>query len=280
MSEKVIHETREYGRFQRHTSENRPLDLKKHGKLFESMKRYGFLRCFPIVVVRRADGKLVVKDGQHRLAIAETLGLPIYYVIEEADFDVAFVCRTQKNWQAKDYALRWAAMGNTEYQQALDFAEHYGIPVGLTFSLLAGTVSFTNCNEQFYSGTWRIRDLSYGVRVASLYQALREISHDAMGSARVIEALMMVCRVNEFDQERLLANARKASGELKTYSTKEGYLDAMEDLYNRGKVKAVGLKALAINAMRERNAAKKKKQAKAPAAPPAAAPEAPPAWPT
>jgi ParB-like chromosome segregation protein Spo0J len=77
---KKIVNTRNYRLFERDSGENRPLDIKKHKKLMESMKKYGFLEVFPVVVTRNGGDKLIVKDGQHRIAIAEALGLPVYYV--------------------------------------------------------------------------------------------------------------------------------------------------------------------------------------------------------
>src|SRR5262245_22388251 len=103
MTKRTIQTTRNYRLFERHEGENRPLNLKKHKKLIESMKRYGFLACFPLVCVRDPDGRLVVKDGQHRLAIAEMLALPVYWIEEAVDFDVAVINCTSKIWALKDY---------------------------------------------------------------------------------------------------------------------------------------------------------------------------------
>ena len=118
--------TKNYRLFHR-SDENRALNLKKHKKLYESMRLYGFLPSFPIVCYRDAKGNLVVKDGQHRLAIAEELGLPVYYVEESIDFDVAVVNCTPKGWTLVDYAQKFAANGVSSYQEHLDFADRFGI---------------------------------------------------------------------------------------------------------------------------------------------------------
>ena len=83
MSNRRIQTTKNYRLFHRHEGENRPLDIKKHRKLSESMQAYGFLSCFPIVCVRDKEHRLVVKDGQHRLSIAESMA-PIIAAMVEA----------------------------------------------------------------------------------------------------------------------------------------------------------------------------------------------------
>ena len=260
-----IRTTKDYGLFQRHSEENRPLDMRKRKKLLESMKLYGFLRCFPIVAVRDGKGTLIVKDGQHRLAIAEKLGLPVYWIEETTDFDVAIVNSAAKGWNLRDYAQKHAANGIKAYQEGLDFAAQYGLSIGPSFALLAGTTSFTNCQAAFMDGTFRIKDRPYADAVAGIYGPLTILSA-AVKNARFIEACMMVCRVESFNGKRLLANAERCREKLAAYSTKDAYLDMLEAVYNFGRKEVVGLKAAAIMAMRQRSAVAPKKKVAQPSA--------------
>ena len=259
MSSKKIQSTKNYRLFTRHSNENRPLDLRKHKKLLESMKLYGFLESFPIVCTRDGDGNLIVKDGQHRLAIAETLGLPVHWVDEKVDFDVAVVNSTAKVWALRDYAQKHAANGIKAYQEGLDFSEQHGLSVGLAFALLAGTISFNNCQEQFIDGVFKVKDRAWAESVAGIYGPLVTMA-PAIKNARLIEACMAVCRVPEFDPKRLLANTERCREKLIAYSTKDAYLDMLETIYNFGRVKLVGLKVAATMAMRERNVIGKPKK--------------------
>lgn len=249
---KKIESTRNYRMFHNNSGENRPLNLKGHKKLVESMKKYGFLQSFPIVVARDGQGRLVVKDGQHRLTIAESLGLPVYWVEDTANFDVAVVNSSAKVWIPRDYAMKYAANGISAYQEGLDFADRHHLPIGVAFGLLAGTVSFTNVEESFYSGAFKIKDKVYADVVASLYNTLVEMSPQVK-SARMLEACMAVCRVPDFDAERLLSGARRCREKLVSYSTKDSYLEMLETLYNYGRNKLVGLRAEATMAMRRRS---------------------------
>lgn len=257
--EKKIQVTKNYRLFGR-SQENRPLDLKKHRKLEQSMKQYGFLACFPIICYRNADKHLIVKDGQHRLAIAETLGLPVHWVEESVDFDVAVINCTAKVWALRDFAQKFAANGIKSYQDGLDFSDAYGLPIGTTFALLGGTTTFSNIQNQFIEGTFRVKDRKWADAVASIYAPLTGMA-PVLKNARFVEACMAICRVREFDPERLIHSAGRCRDKLLSYSTRDAYLDMLEDVYNFHRAKLVGLKSLATMALRDRNATNKKKRA-------------------
>lgn len=248
-----IQSTRNYRLFERvGGKENRPLEPKRHRALLVSMKRFGFLDVFPIVCTRDADGRLIVKDGQHRLSFAETLGLPVHYVVAETEFDVAVVNSSAKPWTVLDYARKYAAQGLAPYAELLEFQERHAIPIGLATSLLSGTTSWGNVREAFYTGVWKIKDRDWADAVAGLYCGMCRMSPE-LKNARFVEACMSVCRVPEFSAERLLTNAARCREKLVPYSTRDAFLEMLENVYNFGRSKMVGLKAAAIMAMRERS---------------------------
>lgn len=256
MSTSRIQSTKDFAIFTR-SPENRPLCLKKHRKLEESLEKYGFLRCFPIVVVRDAKGQLVIKDGQHRLAIASAKGLTVFWVEEKVDFDVAVVNSTAKVWVLADYAQKHAANGLKVYQEGMDFSARHHLPLGTAFALLAGTTSFSNTESEFVDGTFRVKDRTWADSVAGIYSAMTSFS-PSIQSQRFIEACMAVCRAESFDSKRLIQNAGRCREKLVSYSTKEAYLLMIEEVFNFGRVKRVGIKAEAENAMKARNFKKAK----------------------
>jgi hypothetical protein len=249
--------TRNYRLFGRN-DDNRPLNIKKHKKLEKSMKQYGFLACFPIVCVRDASKNLIVKDGQHRLAIAETLGLPVYWIEETVDFDVAIINCTAKTWVLRDYAQKWANGGRKSYQECIEFADIHNLPIGTAAALLAGTTSFGNIDADFTDGVFKVKDRKWADSVAAIYGPLTQMV-PATKNARFIEACMAVCRVAEFDGERLVSNARRCRDKLAAYSTRDAYLQMLEDIYNFGRSRIFALKIEATKVMRERNVANGKK---------------------
>lgn len=255
-----IRSTKNYRLFERHSNENRPLDMTKHRGLLNSMKRYGFLQCFPIVAHGNGNGKLIVKDGQHRLVAAETLGLPVHYVEADIDFDIATVNNAARTWTLADYAHKHAANGIESYREGIEFAELHRLAIGTAFALLAGTTSWGNVKNAFIEGRFEVRDREWADAVAAIYVPMLRMS-PKLRNARFVEACMAICRVPDFDAKRLLSGAERCREKLVPYSTRDAYLDMLEVIYNFGRHQLVGLKAAALMAMRERNfAAKQKKQ--------------------
>ena len=245
-----IQSTKNYAMFKR-SSDNRPTDLKKHKKLIESMRRYGFLKSFPVVCVRE-NGHLVVRDGQHRAMIAESLGLPVHWVEEAVDFDVAVVNSTAKTWAIRDYAAKYAANGIKAYQEGLEFADAHSLPIGTAFALLAGQTRFNNCEDAFKDGTFKVKDRAWAEAVAGVYGPMAAMA-PALKSARFIEACMAVCRVKNFDPQRLLDSAGRCREKLVAYATRDAYLDMLEVVYNFHRKNLFPLRIEALKVMRERN---------------------------
>ncbi len=252
-----INVTKNYKLFGR-SEENRPVNLKKHRPLELSMKEYGFLRSFPISCRRDSTKGLIVKDGQHRLAIAETLGLPVFWVEDPVDFDIAKVNNGQEKWQVRDFADKYAANGITAYRDGLEFADRHRLPIGTAFALLSGYTCFTGCKDAFVAGKFVVKDRKWADNVAAIYVPLVTMA-PLMKNVRFIEACMAVCRVPTFEAKRLLQNAERCREKLVPFSTREAYMDMLESIYNFGRAKLVGLKAEATMLMRERSPIKPKK---------------------
>ena len=253
-----IQATKNYRLFHRHDDENRPLNIATRRKLKESMQLYGFLKCYPIICRRDKNGKLIVKDGQHRLAIAEELGLTVYWINDDADFDVAIVNSAAKGWVNKDYALKWAANGITAYQEILDLADRFKMQVSNAAALLAGTTAFQNIGDEFKDGTFKVKDRKWAEAVCVLYSQMCEIGPRVKDN-HFLAACMAVCRLPEFDSKRLIAGAERCREKLVKYGTRDGYLEMIEEVFNFGRSKRHPVKIPAQNAMRDRNVAFKKK---------------------
>lgn len=259
MASRTISTTKNYRLFTI-DKENRPLKLPEHRRLKKSMQMYGFLRSFPVVCARSAQGDLIVKDGQHRLAFAEELGLAVHYIVEEIDFDIATINASPKSWSVSDYAQMHAANGVDDYREGLEFAEKYRIPVGMAFAALAGTTCMTNISDRFKRGEFTVKDRAYAELVGYTFDSIVKLAKSVRKDV-FLKAIMSVCRVPDFDAERLINGVAGSREKLVSYSTKDAYLDVLEELYNRRRQRPVALKFEALQAMRERNPLRKKKTA-------------------
>lgn len=249
--------TKNYRMFHNHI-DNRDLCQKKHRRLKSSMAKHGFLASFPIVCSRNGDQHLKVDDGQHRLAFAEELGLPVYYTVSDTAFDIAEINSAAVQWNLRDYANKWAKQGKKDYQEVIDFSEDHGIPIGMAFSILGGEQpSAGNKGNQIRTGTFKVREREFANEVAKTYAGLVDMS-SSMRNSRCLGACSAVCRVPEFDSKRLLHGASKCRDKLVSYSSRDSYLELFEELYNYNRVKLVPLKMPAIQVMRERCPVKRK----------------------
>ncbi len=221
------------------------------------MKRYGFLKCFPIVCYRDKEGNLIVKDGQHRLAIAEELGITVWWVQEETDFDVAVTNKASKGWSNKDYALRYAAAGVAAYTELLEFSERYKVCVSLSAAMLGGTTVFQNIADGFYTGKFKIKDRKWADAVAGIYSQMTRIG-PALKNNHFLGACMAVCRVTTFDSSRLIGGAERCRDKLVPYANRDAYLGMIEEVYNFGRKQLVSIKNEAMMIMKERNPNKAK----------------------
>lgn len=260
MQSTKVTSTKNYKLFSR-SGDNRPLDPKKHKRLKKSMEKYGYLPCYPIVCIRDKKQNLIVLDGQHRLYMAELLGLPVAYAVVDEAFDIATINGTQEKWNTRNFAETFAAQGKREYQEGIEFADRYGIAIGIAFGLLAGTANLSNVHEEYYGGTFHIRDKEWAEVVGNIYATIVGLS-PRLRNTRLLEACMAVARTDNFDPQRLLGGAEKCRDKLVPYSTRDAYLDLLETIYNFGRQKLVSLKINAIQAMRDRSAVNKNGSAK------------------
>ena len=252
-TQKIL-KTQNYDAFAVSDGENRPVEIKKRKRLLDSMLKYVFLQCYPIVVKkeRNSNGKMVIKDGQHRFVIARKLQQPFWYVEDDANFDIAMINDTQKTWSLKNFAEKFAANGLKDYTEGIEFSKAHRLSLSISFALLAGMTNFGNVAAKFREGEFKIEDREWADKVASVYVPMIGVSKKLMGN-RFIEACMAVCRVPKFDVRRLVRGAEKKGELIIAHATRDGFLVMMEELYNfNSRNGHVGLKAEAINAMRKR----------------------------
>lgn len=251
---KKIFQTTDYALFER-DRENRQGDIKKHKKLFRSMEKYGFIPDFPIVCVTdKKTGKFRIREGQHRLLVAEALGLPVYYTLADVEFDIAEINCTGVRWNIRDFAERFANNGSHVYRQGLDFADKHRLTVSTAFALLSGTTNFTNVKADFDAGDFKIKDREWAEAVMALYTPIIELTGQTRRDVLLL-ACMAVCRVEGFDAKRLLHGIKQNTNLFRHFSTRDEYLRVFQECYNYGRQKktCVPLEFEAARAMQDRN---------------------------
>ena len=252
-SENKLRVTKDYKMFLE-CKENRPVDLGKRKDLRCSMQENGYLTAYPLHCVRNGKG-LVVRDGQHRLAIAMELGLPVWYVVCNDDAAISQINSTQRPWRLPDYAGSYAAQGKKEYAELLSFAEQHGLPLSTCTHILSnrgGRFSSTDLQRTFKGGGFTITSRGVADRVARIYGAFGKLC-PAVKTYLFAQALFAFCQVGDIDDARLISGAKRWPERLMKYGTRDGYLAMLEEVYNYGRHTKYPLKIEAENAMRSRN---------------------------
>lgn len=225
--------------------DNREIELSKRSDLRESMRRQGFIPSLHAIVRGGEGGKYDVIDGQHRIEMARKLGLPVYYVVEDQEIDVAEINSTSVRWSLKDYLQRYLHHDpHGYYAQVKRYSEMFGLTIGQSAALLAGRTSFSKVSREFKSGHYKIKDASLAWDAADLFSEIRHITKD-VGNGAFLTACYAVTLIPEFDRERFVKCAAKKFLSLKSLRKVDDYLHLMETIYNSGRGRKLPLAFLA-----------------------------------
>lgn len=258
MEHSKIFVTKEYNQF-KFTQENRDVDLSKPSakKLRKSMQKYGWIDAFPMLCHRNGDEKIKIIDGQHRFSIAQEIGIPCKYVLNDIDVEVSEINEAQDNWSVKDYLNRWAKAGKDDYVKVGQFSNRFGIPLGLSIAMNSGTYTFANVRDKFQRGDYRIKTPVLAEKIANTYNDIAKLA-DGAKKQNFVKAIYQCYYVDEFNAERLVSQARKFPNIIQPMSKVDEYLEMIEELYNHAKKSSrIPLCFLSREAMRDRNIIKK-----------------------
>jgi hypothetical protein len=254
MKSPTLQKTRNYAQFAM-TKENREVNLlalrPQHKKLRASMQRYGFLPAHPLHV-RTNGGKYVVIDGQHRLAFAKEFGIDVYYVVDEANVDIAEVNQAQAGWRPIDYARKWSTSGRKDYADVLAFAETYGIPLATSFAINANTIFGANVSEKILMGEYKISSTDRAARIGLMFRSIWSRAKSMKDNA-LVNALYACTFVDGFEDYRIMEAAQKRIHLFSKQPTRDAYLQLLEEVYNFNRKVRVPIKFEAEEAMRKRS---------------------------
>ena len=102
---------------------NRSIDPDHLDRLYDAISSKNLLREFPILV--RPDGTIL--DGQHRWKVAESLGVPLYYIVTDGmtTEDVPSTNALVSKWDKSDWLEVWCKKGNPDYLALANFMRQY-----------------------------------------------------------------------------------------------------------------------------------------------------------
>lgn len=245
-----LQKTSAYGKF-KFMRGQRPIDLNcsESKTLMASMKEYGFLPAFPVMVRATGSGDTYeIVDGQHRYTVAKELGLPIYYVVDESEIDVTLVNKAQRKWSPTDFAESYAAKDIDAYQTLIDYHRSFQIAITLSAAILSGTSNFGNIRARFFSGRFTVKNAVVATNIGMVYREAGRITA-AVKKAAFVDALWACYAVGYFNPDQLLEGITKKPYAMRVGSRRDDFLTAMEEVYNYGRKTRKPLKFDAEQAM-------------------------------
>ena len=237
----IVHQTKNYDKFTLLFG-NRDIKSSDIKGMVRSMSKVADLPI-PILVKRDKDGNFVVLDGQHRLAAAELLNKPVFYIITEQDIglqEVRTVNQAQKGWKLYQFLDSFIAEEITAndtkgpYHTFKWFKDKYNLPYQVCFDLLSKKPMYTrSTTTAFKDGKFAIKNLTQAIREADFIIGLKEYTH--LHSLRsFIAALLIAMRDGRFNIQHFMHQLKKpmCKSMMTERKTTELYMDLINDVYN------------------------------------------------
>lgn len=187
------------------------------------------LRIRPILVNKDFE----VIDGQHRLAAAKKLKVPVWY--EDGGNltaeDAVIINNNQRNWSMLDYIRNYAAYGKQDYKALLSFHdEHSEIPIYTILRYIGGPAY--DKARVVRNGEFKATNLELGQVLLEQLAELAEIYPRFLYTAPA-RAMYNIFQIPGFNFDRLLKKLSTIpSTHVKLLGTVEEILRNLEDIYN------------------------------------------------
>jgi hypothetical protein len=241
--EGIIYHTTNYDIF-KIIDENRLLKEPSVRRLVRQITRKNLLHARPIDV----SPDMEVLDGQHRLAAAKELGLPVYYKIEPdlTKEDITVLNVAQTNWAPTDYLHNWTVKGVPDYVAMSDFMKRHPIVSFSNAKVMLGTTQKHNV-EEFREGKWKVGDIARAERVAELIERLdNEVAtFKQAGHTQFVSAIFYcMTGLEGFDPQEFMRTVLLQPRSLVPCTSHKQFLQMFQDIYNYRKAEANRLKFL------------------------------------
>ena len=214
-------------------------DIKKTKMLAESMATYGFDEGFPVRCRPAANGRLSVTHGHHRLHVAESLQLPVWFVVAKKDIPMFESETSNHQWNVTDFVVARARAQEKPALDVLEYQARTGISLTQCISLLGGeSAGSSNKTNQIKSGTYKVKKNGHAEDVAHIVLTLKEIGVAFATNNYFVNAISKVLQVPVFDVGTFLHKCKTHKEIMEQRRNVDDFLDLIELVYNRQTPKA------------------------------------------
>jgi len=220
--------TNDYGIFKDITG-NRHLNLSHLERLTTSMEEKYL--TIPII----ANENYEVIDGQHRIACAKNLGLPIYFIICEGYTlkDVQMSNANNIKWENMDFAISWAEMDYYDYKEYIKFHRRYRFSHSVNLYLLSGSIENRRVsNYDFRAGRFKVTDINMAHKLAKMIYDFETTFPQGFKKKAFIMAALTLFRISEYGHEEMIRKGELQPRKFVNCATTEDNIRMLEEIYN------------------------------------------------
>jgi hypothetical protein len=198
--------------------------------LITSITKHNMLAENPILV----NEKMEVIDGQHRLAAAVGLKIPVYYVVvdEIGLTEVQQLNTYARPWRGTDYLNSYVATGKPAYIQFKNFLDEYALTIN------HGLILVTGDNKDEAYPKFRAGELSFSEEQmkqarekADMIQEMRRFFVDTGYKSNYFPKAINIIYDKGLAMP-LIEKVRQAQPRLERRHSKRDYLRYLEDILN------------------------------------------------
>ena len=220
---------------------NRVLNRKYLSRLTESISNDNLLSCNPIIVNKNFE----VLDGQHRLKVAEIMGIDIFYTVSPTGNirEVQMLNSNVRGWTMADFLNSHLKMNKKEYKILKEFSEKNGISVSSSIRILTGgfrkTYSETEALSDFRDGSFKVTQFEYGNEFAKKLQQVSKYLEDRIYTDRNFLIALQKTYDSGFLHQDLMTNFERVHTNIIRSSRVKDYIRQLEDVLSFGRKKVL-----------------------------------------
>jgi ParB-like nuclease family protein len=219
----------EYDAFTLHP-EQRSLQPAHTIKIMRSMKSRGFIATCPIVVNDRFE----ILDGQHRFQAAKNLGIPFFYVVNEAiDVqDVREMAKANAAWVLGDYVTSYIRQGNDNFIRLQKLKEQSGLSWGPF--MVGAFPGYRHMSDDIRSGKLVLTELKEAAIIdfISKFLMFRELFPKGWQHRGFVIACSQLFSHPQYNHKQMTARLEYQSTRLVRCPNSEAYLAMLSEIYN------------------------------------------------
>lgn len=243
LSKVKVYQTEDYKRF-RFIEGNRNINLAKVERIInEILSGNDILDESPAIVSE--NGKyLDVKEGQHRVIIAEKLKRPAHYIIKNEKLSLYNIAKINSNvekWKFDDFINCYVKAGNNNYKKLKEFRDQNGISTGVCITLLMqGTMKSDGGAkhgfiQQFQQGTFEVKFLKEAKMIVEICKSFEPF--EGITGRPFIIAICKILDAGKCEMNVLIEKYKKNPSRLVVKHRWKEYLTLLQEIYNTGNSK-------------------------------------------